>query len=395
MERVREELPKADFSSASFAADFNKNNKEFGFNAVTGFEDVRSNSGRTITELKDLLYTDLNAFSQLSHEQKMKYHRPETDGQRGYTPDGIEQSGILRELREHIMMAAPLPEGHPLGVYVPYFYKANVPIADVPNLTSRAEELLSCLGDLSIAMFEKVEQNLGFPFGTLASKLVYGQSFLRAHIYPKPDEVLDHRVLDGVEAIGGERVDGIDVVDLIYRGQKFENVCRASPHPDTGYFTLLLGSEVGGLNILRQDGTPMSFKTEPDTIVANAADFVEKDILSYKSVIHWVGLTPDTAQQQRLSIVNFIHPRPRARVGDKEASILLFDRLHEIGYMDVQKRDTMFKAIGALPSDDEMIQQILQWEKTQEGLGTLPSHLLSRYFHLTNEKTGTFERRKN
>ena len=388
----KNELPIADLHSNNFGSIFNVNNRSLGFNAVTGFEDISSSKGNTIQTLKERVYIELDTFDSLDDKIKKKFHTDPT-GQRGYTPDGVEQSGQLRELRSHIMLARPLPEDHPLREYQPMAYRENAPIDAVPNLNPSSEELLECLDLLTLKTFENVERNLDLPFGEIASKLVRGQSFLRLHMYPAA-EVVDSRILDNVRTLTGEEVNGVEVVDIIYNKERLNNVLRASPHPDTGYFTWLLGSEEGGLYIQLREGSAMAFKTKPGVIVGNAADFISTDLPGYRSTIHWVGLTEKSAQKRRLSIANFVHPRPSALIGHTKSSIMLYDRLEEIGYFGpkgsdkaISIRDELIRVADQAPTDSEMISKTLLWEN-QRGATEL-----GRYFHLSNSKTGAYERK--
>lgn len=398
---VRRELPEARIKLPSFGYDFDRNIRKTGFNAVPDADHILSRNGRSIQELKGLVYEDLKRFAALPDDIKLRYNTDPT-GQRGYNPDGVEQSGALRELREHIMMARPLPQGHPLEMFQPLFYGPNLPLADVSTLVPLVEELLDCLDELTLQTFEKVEQYLELSYGLLAGKLVRGQSFLRAHMYPSADEVVAHRVLDNVMAIGGVGVKGVEVVDVRYKGKLLENVVRASPHPDMGYFTWLLGSAVGGLNIQLSDGSAMPFRTDPGSIVGNTADFVGKDVPGYPSVIHWVGMSPETAMKVRLSLANFVHPRPTTYIGEELAGVLIFERLHEIGYTFGQARDNptavlnardeLIRRVRHCSQDTELVPKVLAWEQQALRDNVITKPELGRYFVLTNAKSGTYER---
>ncbi|HYD03988.1 MAG TPA: 2OG-Fe(II) oxygenase family protein [Alphaproteobacteria bacterium] len=368
---MKHQLPIADILSENFTADFHRNSEEIGFNAVANAStDPRfSIDGKTIEEQKILLYKDLREFADLPESEKEKIDRW-AEGQRGYTGLWVEKSGELWELRTHLMTAGVLPEGHPLNDYrKDGFYLPNVKIPQIPTLIPRAEQLAQSMEKLTLYTAEQLEKYLDIPNGTMAAPLAYGQYFIRLHIYPKPDEVIGARVLNGVEAIGGTKVDGVEVVDIIHNGKRHNNILRASPHPDIGLITWLLGSESPGLYIQMKDGSALPFTTDPGKIVANSADFIKyihRRFQKYESTIHWVGMNEESAKKDRLSIADFVHTRPMFIINNNRTGAeFLYDRLYEINHLDIKTRDNLIAASKNYPKDDEMILRILRWEEKQ------------------------------
>jgi isopenicillin N synthase-like dioxygenase len=395
-------LPIANLKSSHFGADFDKNNRTLGFNAISGFDDIYSSKDRTIAQIKNLLFIELERFAELSDEVKSRYQVDET-GQRGFTASGEENTGVFdgestpvfRELREHIMLARPIPLDHPLKKYQPLFYRENILIDVVPNLTLYAEELLECLDILTLTVFENLEKYLQLPFGSIASKLVFGESLLRLHIYPAAEKVLKHHVLDNIRTINGQTVNDVEVVDIIYKGEHLANVLRAGPHSDMGFFTWLLGSNQPGLIIQGENNKSSFYTTSLSKLIGNVDDFLAQEISGYKASTHWVGLNPVTASKRRLSIANFVHPRPMSFIGDIENSILIYRRLHEHGYLNKNKLNTTIEKIKKLIPDNEIISEILLWEKKACNRSKLKRMGLGRYFHLVNQKTGKYKIKTN
>jgi len=388
------QLPEAVLFDQDFAAKFLENNTRPGFTAISGFDSIRTRDGRTVEEVKADMYTDLKTFGQLEQRVKDQFRDPTGSGQRGYTPNQQEQSGERPEHREHIMIAQDVPKGHPITKYRPMFYRANVPITVIPTFDTNAQEFLSVLRPIRRRMFEDLAIHLGKWWGEFAAPLEDAEEFTRLHIYPSGDIVPGSaRKLDHVRAIGGERVDGVDVVDLIYTnphtGEKriLKGAMRAGPHPDVGFYTLLVGAEEPGLYLKDTEEGALAFTTARDKIVGNAADDAAVLIPGANSAIHWVGLTEQTVQRPRYSIAAFIHRRPKTEVAGEFAGARLYRRLREIGY-DIPSG--LEAEVGKMqPEDSQLIGQILTFSRNQ------PKELksgLERYYHLTNPKTQSYEK---
>jgi len=388
------QLPEAVLYSPNFAQHFLANNTSLGFTALSGFDNISSDDGRSVEQVKADVYTDLREFASLDQKVKDQFIDPSKSGQRGYTPNQVERSGARPEYREHLMVIQDLPKGHPVEQYRPLFYSPNIPITAVSSLDENVQQLFSALEPLRRRMFEDVAIELGMWWGEFAAQLEESENFLRLHIYPQAQIAPGSaRTLDNVTAIGGTSVNGVEVVDILHAtgGEvtRLEGALRASPHPDVGFYTLLLGAEEPGLYIQLKNGKAMPFTTHRGKIVGNAADDAEVLIPKAKSVIHWVGLTEDTAKRPRYSIANFIHTRPMVKIGDEYAGVRLFRRLKEIGY-DIP--DFLTKAAAELkPEDQKLIGEILVFSKNEREAGRKPSGL-ERYYHLINPKTGSYGR---
>lgn len=327
---------------------------------------------KDIDFLKSKVYAAFQRFTELSLEIKMKYHRPETGGQRGFTPNGVEQSGgsDFLEYREHFMVGPRIPEGHPILQYQPFSYLPNEPVSEVPELVFLAEELLEVLENRDMHLFEGFAKALGLPRSYFSSRIVWGDSSLRLHHYPAIEgEVLSANVVNGVKTLNLK----------IKGGKVLNNVVRAGRHTDVDFSAALLGAEVAGLCIEARDGKAVEYTTEPGHIVYNAGDFAAYETGNlYPSSSHWVSLTQETASKPRLSIVRFTHFRPRCEVKiidnlrteenlkkfpDTYEGVLLTQRLYEIGYLTEQKKNEMIDTVvNKLKPDSQIVDEIIDWE---------------------------------
>jgi isopenicillin N synthase-like dioxygenase len=375
------ELPQSDLRDKSFGKTANSHFSSIGFSAITGYQDLRSEQGKSIHELKEKIYTEMKEFMARPLDEKIQYHDKNSGGQRGYTPNGLEQSSgdSVREWREHVMVGPELPANHPIRAYTHTPLDNPTILGAGSKMIPLAVELLDTLNDLSLEVLENLAVAREEWFGTYASKMVWGDSVLRLHYYPKVSEnkIIASRTLNGVETLEGKTVDGIDVIDIQNNGKLYRNVARTGPHTDIDFFAALLGSEQAGLCI-DHNGKAVAFTSDPDRIVYNSGKMAHAD-LNIPEKIHWVNLNPEMAQRDRYSIVQFIHARPRASVGKSEEGIMLWTRLQEIGYFTQEQLKKKLEVIASMPTDKQMVKDILHWEAI--------NHVdkLSKYFSLTRE----------
>lgn len=370
------QLPLTNLSSDTFGPELYKAWSEIGFVSITGYSP-------SIERLKGHLYEVFERFCALPDHIKMKYHYPELGGQRGYTPNGKEQSGgdAFSEYREHFMIGPKFTEDHPLRSYQPGFFVDNREVKEVSEFVELGEEMLEKLEELDLNIFEQLALQLRLPKDYFSSRIAYGDSSLRLHHYPAVEE----------EIIGTKKVNGVDTIIIRTKnGTIIENVVRAGRHSDIDLSASLLGAEAPGLWIEGKDGISIPYTALPNQIVLNSGDYAKHETAGlFPSSPHWVGLTEETAKRSRYSIVRFTHFRPLASVAlapqfrsDKTLGIYkdttdaaaLMVRLNEIGYFDEKERDERIKALKILRPDKEIVRDILKWEKRRG------KDKLSRYY---------------
>ena len=360
---------------SDFGFEFDQAWAELGFVSVVGYEKATT-LGSKIDPLKTKLFRSLREFMDLPLEVKMKYHLPGVGGQRGYTPNGTEESGgdSFTEYREHFMVGPRIPEDHPIRQYQKYgLYLDNPHVSEVPDFVSTAEELYDALEELDLFVFENLAEALGLNPGYFSSTIAYGDSSLRLHSYPALPK--------GAEILRTKKTKGVDTLDVRFSdGTVVNNLVRAGRHTDVDFSAALLGAEAPGLSIESRTGSALPYTAQAGNIVYNAGDYAQRvSGDNYPSSPHWVGLTPENAKRSRLSIVRFTHPRSRSvirvaqpfrnegtvsRFPDEFEGVLLANRLCEIGYFTNAQRDLLVdKVKNQLKPDELLVDDIVAWER--------------------------------
>lgn len=357
---------------------------EIGFVGLRGIDP-------SVMRLREGAQGHLQAFFRNPHETKMAYKQG--DGQRDYTPLGVEQSGAafygadtevqpgedeFKEWREHLMTGECVPPGHPLEIYQRAgFQKNNQHISQVPQLIQTLEALQVALGEPELLVYEGIELALGLPRGTLAEPHVYGNSSIRSHNYPAipaSDILGENKEAKGYTTLRAR------VFDPETRTYKvFNRLIRAAPHKDIDTSAFLLGATRKGLRIKSRQGGFIPFTAEPDQIVFNGGDYLEHVTGGhYPSPLHFVELDAEMAKVDRTSIVLFSHPRlcsivePVGRFATEDnkrkypptlEGVLLFRRIKAIGYdIDLPGAEAQIHRINEQLPDKAFVEKALAWE---------------------------------
>jgi isopenicillin N synthase-like dioxygenase len=269
-------------------------------------------------EALETMYDAAWKFTQLSDEQKRRYHRPDLFGQRGYTPKGQEHAkgakvGDLKEFF-HIGQELDSSQLSLLG------YPENVWPAEMPEFQVCALRVFRGLECLGHSMLAAIFEGLGIRYESLALGLREGNSILRiAHYFP---------ILDPTSLLPG--------------------AVRAAAHGDINLITLLVGASADGLELQCRNGDWMPVQVDSDTIVVNVGDMLERLTNGHlRSTIHRVVNPPlEKLQEARLSMPFFMHPRASMdlsvldccvdeanpkQYSDITAGAFLEQRLREIG----------------------------------------------------------------
>ncbi|MBT5708118.1 isopenicillin N synthase family oxygenase [bacterium] len=306
----RDYLSKEDAVRERFIVELLKAYREIGFVGVRGHE--------VDPVTLEATYAAAWKFTQLTDEQKRRYHRPDLFGQRGYTPKGQEhakgaKAGDLKEFY-HVGQELNSSQLSLLG------YPENVWPAEVSELKHGAIRVFRDLESLGHSMLKAIFEGLGIRYDQLASGIQEGNSILRiAHYFPISDPA---SLLPGA--------------------------VRAAAHGDINLITLLVGASADGLELQCKNGDWMPVQVEADTIVVNVGDMLERLTNGHlRSTIHRVvNPPPEKLQVARLSMPFFMHPRASMdlsvlkccvddsnpkRFSDITAGAFLDERLREIG----------------------------------------------------------------
>ena len=274
----------------------------------TGFAIIK-NHGLT-TETTKSLYKTMISFFDLDDEKKIKYYFPELYGQRGYVIKGQEHAkgSSKGDLKEFFHIGNPVISS-----------PKNVWPVEVDNFEQVGSNAFLTLENIGLTILEALAIYLDLNQEYFSDKVKGGESIMRSiHYYPlKSDDVSDGAV-------------------------------RAAAHGDINLITLLMGASADGLEILTKENKWIPIRSEPDQLVINVGDMLER-LTNNKlmSTIHRV-VNPSKEQlnTSRYSIPFFMHPKPEMDLSclencidknnpksfeDTTAGQFLEERLKEIG----------------------------------------------------------------
>lgn len=242
-----------------------------GFAAISGHE-VSSDL------IKDM-YDEIDSFFKLPEETKLKYSKPETNGQRGFVRFGQEHAkgNSSMDLKEFWQVGQTnLPQFADMTQF-----HDNVTVDEQPNFSVRADEMYKSLESVALTVLEAIALHLDLPLNYFKEYVVGGNSILRAIHYPP---------------IIGEPHTSV----------------RAAEHEDINLITLLVGASADGLEVLGLDGEWNKVKPLPDQLVMNCGDMLQRlTNHQLKSTTHRVVNPPrELWHTTRYSIPFFCHPQP-------------------------------------------------------------------------------------
>ena len=238
----------------------------------TGFAIIK-NHGLT-SEMTNDLYDAIKSFFNLEDEKKIKYYFPELYGQRGYVIKGQEHAkgSSKGDLKEFFHIGNPVIS-NPKNVW-------PIEVIDFEKIGMEAYLTLESIG---LTILESIAIYLGLEKKYFTDKVKGGESIMRSiHYYP----LNENDVQDGA--------------------------VRAAAHGDINLITLLMGASADGLEIFTKDKKWIPIISEPDQLVINVGDMMER--LTNKrlmSTVHRV-VNPDNSKlnTSRYSIPFFMHPKP-------------------------------------------------------------------------------------
>ena len=274
----------------------------------TGFAIIK-NHGLT-NEMTNDLYDAIKSFFNIEDEKKIKYYFPELYGQRGYVIKGQEHAkgSSKGDLKEFFHIGNPVIS-NPKNVW-------PIEVVDFEKIGTEAYLTLESIG---LTKLESIAIYLGLEKKYFTDKVKGGESIMRSiHYYP----LNENDVQDGA--------------------------VRAAAHGDINLITLLMGASADGLEIFTKDKKWIPIISEPDQLVINVGDMMER--LTNKrlmSTVHRV-VNPDISKlnTSRYSIPFFMHPKPYMDLSclegcvdkdnpksfdDTTAGEFLEERLKEIG----------------------------------------------------------------
>ncbi|MCM0673572.1 hypothetical protein NCC78_02400 [Micromonospora phytophila] len=311
-----------------------------------------------------------------------------TSGQFGFTADGDESTGPLRELRSHLVLHQSVPPEHPLHGLTPAFYGLPIARPEFEHLAILATDLGELLDRLTLEAFEAVEMALAMPFGRLAGPLAMGERLLRLQWYPPmpPGQPRTHP-LDTAYGASGAGIVGLRVVG---DGSRAIDLVRASPHRDIGHWTWQLLATDSALRFWDESARAVRPAPAGPWIYGNACEFLEFDVPGVPAPVHWVDADAEATARPRLSVSCFAHVRPTAPSGDITAGHRLYRRLRDLGYVGAGEVDDVAARLSTPGMDDALVAACLAWEKEHAGPPPGFAAGVSRYY--ITEPSGTASR---
>ena len=238
----------------------------------TGFAIIK-NHGLT-TETTKSLYKTMISFFDLDDEKKIKYYFPELYGQRGYVIKGQEHAkgSSKGDLKEYFHIGNPVISS-----------PKNVWPVEVDNFEQVGSNAFLTLENIGLTILEALAIYLDLNQEYFSDKVKGGESIMRSiHYYPlKSDDIS-------------------------------EGAVRAAAHGDINLITLLMGASADGLEILTKENKWIPIRSEPDQLVINVGDMLER-LTNNKlmSTVHRVvNPSKEKLNTSRYSIPFFMHPKP-------------------------------------------------------------------------------------
>ena len=228
--------------------------------------------------LEDELYQEVRNFFHLPLNTKLKYEKPELNGQRGYISFGRETAkGFQKsDLKEFWHFGQTLNENDPLINE----YEPNVFCNELPNFNKLGREIFSVLEQTGIEILRAIALHLNLKENYFDNKVKGGNSILRAIHYPP----------------------------II---SEPKGAVRAAEHGDINLITILMGASAEGLEVQARNGDWIGVTALPNQVVVNIGDMMSRltnDKLH--SSIHRVKNPPkELWDKPRFSIPFFMHPR--------------------------------------------------------------------------------------
>lgn len=295
-------IPVVDLSTFTNGNDSQQ--KDFVHQLGHAFEDVGFVAVKNHGVPEDLiarLYENIQQFFSLPSEKKKVYEIPGLAGQRGYTSFGREHAkgSEAPDLKEFFQFGQMVPKNHPLK----HEYPDNVQVKELPDFNPALETAYRAFEKSGTALLQATATYLGLDEHYFDTWVNEGNSIVRAIHYPP---------------ITTEPKSSI----------------RAEQHEDINLITLLVGASADGLQILTKQNEWLPVKSEPNQIVVNVGDMLQRLTNNrLRSTTHRVVNPPrELWHTSRFSIPFFLHPRSAMSLAALKSCV---DSQHPKHYPDV------------------------------------------------------------
>ncbi len=295
------EIPIVDL--ARFTDGSGQHREEFVQQLGKAFEEVGFVTVRNHGIPEDLIadiYKYVQQFFALPLARKKNYEIIELGGQRGYTSFGREHAkgSEAPDLKEFFQFGQMVPDSHPLKKE----YPDNVLVKEIAEFNATIEKAYRAFEKSGKALLSAISLFLGLKEHYF-DEYNEGNSILRAIHYPPIT-------------------------------QEPRSSIRAEQHEDINLITLLVGASADGLQVLTKQNTWIPVKSQPNQIVVNVGDMLQRFTNNkLKSTTHRVVNPPrELWHTSRFSIPFFLHPKSSMSLACLASCI---DATHPKQYEDI------------------------------------------------------------
>ena len=233
-------------------------------------------------DLLDTAYGMLAQFFHCPPAVKQRFHRPEAHGQTGYTGLLVETAAGQdhADWKEMLNWSAPLPAHHPLRRKYPLAYpQAVLPEEVVPGITAVLRRFHAAMADFQGRFLRLIAVGLGADASLFEEMVLEAPTLTRALRYPPM-----------VQSPAGGHV-------------------WAAPHADINLITVLPRATGPGLEVSVGGQWQPVLPTE-DRLIINTGLMLER-LSNGRCPSGWHRvIAPEGHQEERISVVQFCHPRP-------------------------------------------------------------------------------------
>lgn len=296
------EIPIVDL--ARFTDGSGQHREEFVQQLGKAFEEVGFVTVRNHGIPEDLIadiYKYVQQFFALPLARKKNYEIIELGGQRGYTSFGREHAkgSEAPDLKEFFQFGQMVPDSHPLKKE----YPDNVLVKEIAEFNATIEKAYRAFEKSGKALLSAISLFLGLKEHYFDEYVNEGNSILRAIHYPPIT-------------------------------QEPRSSIRAEQHEDINLITLLVGASADGLQVLTKQNTWIPVKSQPNQIVVNVGDMLQRFTNNkLKSTTHRVVNPPrELWHTSRFSIPFFLHPKSSMSLACLASCI---DATHPKQYEDI------------------------------------------------------------
>lgn len=255
-------------------------------------------------ELKAKLFDLVDRYFQQSEDLKKQDEDLKNHGQRGFIQKGRETAKgfTVPDLKEFYHVGQDVVDGDPIKEE----YPDNIWPKQFPEFKSVTMEVFKTFEKTGRDLLTAIALYLNLPENYFDDKIHNGNSILRLlHYY------------------------AIEDADQIPTG-----AVRAGAHEDINLITLLMGGSAAGLQAQKKDGSWLDVSPEPNQIVINIGDMLQRLTNGkLKSTPHRViNLDSEGLKKPRYSTPFFLHPRSTMDLTCLESCI---DELNPKRYTDM------------------------------------------------------------